>query len=35
VAVTHSYPAGDLLDADTVIDHLDELTPQLLAALSR
>lgn len=35
VAVTHSYPAADLLDADTVIDHLDRLTPQLLMTLSR
>jgi len=35
VAVTHSYPAGELEDADTVIDHLDQLTPQLLLTLSR
>lgn len=35
VAVTHSYPRADLLDADVIIDHLDALTPQLLATLSR
>jgi beta-phosphoglucomutase len=35
VAVTHSYPAAELEEADTVIDHLDQLTPQLLSALSR
>ena len=31
IAVTHSYPANDLHEADLVIDHLDELTPQLLS----
>ena len=35
VAVTHSYQRADLLDADAVIDHLDELTLHLLATLSR
>ena len=35
VAITHSYPAGELVDADRVIDHLDQLTPQLLAGLIR
>jgi beta-phosphoglucomutase len=35
VAVTHSYPAGELDEADTVIDHLDQLTLQLLLTLSR
>lgn len=35
VAITHSYPAGDLQGADTVIDHLDQLTPQLLLTLNR
>ncbi len=32
IAVTHSYPANDLHEADLVIDHLDELTSQLLPA---
>ena len=35
VAITHSYSASDLAEADIVIDHLDQLTPQLLLALSR
>jgi beta-phosphoglucomutase len=35
VAITHSYAASDLAEAEAVIDHLDELTPQLLVALSR
>jgi beta-phosphoglucomutase len=35
VAITHSYPAGDLGEADAVINHLDELTQQLLLSLSR
>jgi hypothetical protein len=35
VAITHSYPAGELEEADTVIGHLDQLTPQLLLSLSR
>jgi beta-phosphoglucomutase len=35
VAVTHSYAASNLAEADVVIDHLDELTPELLAGLSR
>jgi beta-phosphoglucomutase len=30
VAITHSYPAADLLEAELVIDHLDELTLELL-----
>jgi beta-phosphoglucomutase len=30
IAITHSYPANDLHEADLVIEHLDELTPQLL-----
>lgn len=35
VAVTHSYAASNLAEADVVIDHLDELTPELLTRLSR
>ena len=35
LAVTHSYPAGELEAADSVIDHLDQLTPQLLLTLNR
>jgi HAD superfamily hydrolase (TIGR01509 family) len=31
IAITHSYPANDLHEADLVIGHLDELTPQLLS----
>jgi HAD superfamily hydrolase (TIGR01509 family) len=30
VAVTHTYPAGELRQADLVIDHLDELTRNTL-----
>jgi beta-phosphoglucomutase len=30
IAITHSYPAAELLEADLVIDHLDELTFELL-----
>ena len=33
IAITHSYPAAELLEAELVIDHLDELTPQLLQTL--
>lgn len=36
VAVTHTYPAEELVDAaDAVIDHLDEFTPALLTSLAR
>jgi beta-phosphoglucomutase len=35
VAVTHSYAASNLAEADVVIDHLDELTAELLARLSQ
>jgi HAD superfamily hydrolase (TIGR01509 family) len=35
VAITHSYPADELEEADAVIEHLDQLTPQLLLTLSR
>lgn len=30
LAITHSYPANELGEADLVIEHLDELTPELL-----
>jgi hypothetical protein len=30
IAITHSYPAAELLEAELVIDHLDELTFELL-----
>lgn len=35
VAITQSYEAAELTDAQLVIDHLDELTSELLARLSR
>lgn len=35
IAITQSYPASQLGDADLIIDHLDELTPQLLTRLRR
>ncbi len=36
VAVTHTYPAGELADAaDAVISHLDEFTPDLLTRFAR
>jgi beta-phosphoglucomutase len=30
IAITHSYPAAELFEAELVIDHLDELTFELL-----
>lgn len=30
IAITHSYPAAELLEAELVINHLDELTFELL-----
>ena len=33
IAITHSYPATELREADLVIDHLDELTLDLLQRL--
>lgn len=33
IGITHSYAAGELCDADIVIDHLDDLGPALLARL--
>jgi beta-phosphoglucomutase len=33
VAVTHTYPAGDLADADLIVKSLDELTIQRLQLL--
>lgn len=35
IAVTHSYPADALREADAVIDHLDALTEERLVALTR
>jgi len=35
IGVTNSYPAKDLHEAELVIDHLDELTPQLLHTFNR
>jgi HAD superfamily hydrolase (TIGR01509 family) len=35
IAITHSYPAAALTDADAVIDHLDGLTEERLIALTR
>ena len=34
IAVTHTYPAG-ALDADAVVEHLDELTTELLGRVAR
>jgi beta-phosphoglucomutase len=35
VAITHTYPASELAEAaDAVIAHLDQFTPELVAALS-
>ncbi|MFQ5509908.1 MAG: HAD family hydrolase [Leptospirillia bacterium] len=33
VAVTHSYEADELTEADRVIEHMDEFTPELVASL--
>ncbi len=33
IAITHSYPAHELTDADLVITHLDDLGPGLLTQL--
>jgi len=30
IGINHSYPAAELLEAELVIEHLDELTPALL-----
>jgi beta-phosphoglucomutase len=35
IAVTHSYPADALREADAIIDHLDALTEERLVALTR
>jgi HAD superfamily hydrolase (TIGR01509 family) len=35
IAITHSYPAAALTEADAVIDHLDGLTEERLTALTR
>jgi beta-phosphoglucomutase len=35
LAITHSYPAKELGEADLVIEHLDELTPELLQTFTR
>jgi beta-phosphoglucomutase len=34
IAITHSYPANELHEADRVIEHLNELTSQLLSTFS-
>jgi beta-phosphoglucomutase len=34
IGITHTYAADALTGADLVIDHLDQLTPALLAALA-
>jgi beta-phosphoglucomutase len=33
IGITHTYPSDALAGADLVIDHLDQLTPALLATL--
>jgi HAD superfamily hydrolase (TIGR01509 family) len=35
IAITHSYPAAALTEADAVIEHLDGLTEEQLTALTR
>jgi beta-phosphoglucomutase len=35
IAITHSYPASELREADLIINHLDELTRTLLEQLCR
>ena len=30
IGITHTYPVSELLDADTIVTSLDELTPQLI-----
>jgi beta-phosphoglucomutase len=35
LAITHSYPANELGEADLVIEHLDELTPELLRRFTK
>jgi beta-phosphoglucomutase len=34
IAITHSYAAAELTEADSVIIHLDELRPELLQSLA-
>jgi beta-phosphoglucomutase-like phosphatase (HAD superfamily) len=33
IGITHTYPTSELLDADSIITSLTELTPQLIRAL--
>lgn len=33
IGITHTYPVSELLDADSIITSLTELTPQLIRAL--
>lgn len=33
IGITHTYPVSELLQADTIVSSLDELTPELIRAL--
>ena len=33
IGITHSYPAAELTDAETVVSRLDEITPALIRQL--
>lgn len=33
IGITHTYPASDLSEADVIVRHLDELTPDLIRTL--
>ena len=35
IGITHTYPRGELLHADAVIERLEDLTPALVRALDR
>jgi beta-phosphoglucomutase len=34
VALTHSYPVSELLDADAIVGSLDEVTPELIRSVA-
>ena len=33
IAITHTYPVGELMEADTIVTSLDEVTPELIGSL--
>ena len=33
IGITHTYPIGELMEADTIVTSLDEITPELIGSL--